>query len=394
MTGPESFQSDDLPVESCPLRVETHPSMPTVTKGNPVCISLSLANDDYTVLVGSGLIGDAAKLISEYSGIRSCSAAVVTDSNVGPLYAATVAASLEDAGIKTVLITVPAGEASKSMEQVTEVCRAMLRAGLDRKSFLVALGGGVVGDLAGFAAAIFQRGIPCVQIPTTIVSQVDSSVGGKTGVNTAEGKNLLGAFHQPQLVLADIDTLGSLPEREFNEGFAEIIKHAAIRERSLFDLVEAKETIREHLVELVARNVAIKAAVVEEDERETTGTRALLNFGHTLGHGIEAAGGYGRFLHGEAISIGLVAATRLSVEKAGLSLADGDRIIAALETYGLPTELADDVPDEAILTAMGRDKKFEAGQIRFVLLKAIGEAFVSDAVTTADLVRTLANLRK
>jgi len=368
--------------------------MPTVTEGNPVRISLSLANDDYTVLVGSGLIGEVARLISDYSGIRSRTAAIVTDSNVGPLYAATVAASLEDAGIKTVLITVPAGEASKSMEQVTEVCRAMLRAGLDRKSFLVALGGGVVGDLAGFAAAIFQRGIPCVQIPTTIVSQVDSSVGGKTGVNTPEGKNLLGAFHQPQLVLADTQTLASLPEREFNEGFAEIIKHAAIRDASLFDLVEAKDTIREHLVELVARNVAIKAAVVEEDERETTGTRALLNFGHTLGHGIEAAGGYGRFLHGEAISLGLVAATRLSVEKAGLSLADGDRIIAALETYGLPTELADDVPDEAILAAMGRDKKFEAGQIRFVLLKAIGDAFVSDAVSNADLVRTLADLRK
>lgn len=368
--------------------------MPTVTEGNPVRISLSLANDYYTVLVGSGLIGDAAKLISEYSGIRGRGAAIVTDSNVGPLYAATIAASLEGAGIKTVLITVPAGEASKSMEQVTEVCRAMLRAGLDRKSFLVALGGGVVGDLAGFAAAIFQRGIPCVQIPTTIVSQVDSSVGGKTGVNTPEGKNLLGAFHQPRLVLADTDTLASLPEREFNEGFAEIIKHAAIRDGALFDLIETKETIREHLVELVARNVAIKAAIVEEDERETTGTRALLNFGHTLGHGIEAAGGYGRFLHGEAISLGLVAATRLSVAKANLSLADGDRIIAALEMYGLPTELADDVPDESILAAMGRDKKFEAGQIRFVLLKAIGEAFVSDAVSNTDLVLTLADLRK
>jgi 3-dehydroquinate synthase len=279
------------------------------------------------------------------------------------------------------------------MEQVTEVCREMLRAGLDRKSFLVALGGGVVGDLAGFAASIFQRGIPCVQIPTTIVSQVDSSVGGKTGVNTPEGKNLLGAFHQPQLVLADTETLATLHEREFNEGFAEIIKHAAIRDASLLGLVEDRAAVREHLVTLVARNVAIKAAVVEEDERETTGTRALLNFGHTLGHGIEAAGGYGRFLHGEAISLGLVAATRLSVEKSGLSPAAGERILHALEAYELPTVLADDIPDEAILAAMGRDKKFEAGQIRFVLLKSLGEAYVSDAVSQEDLLRALAALR-
>jgi 3-dehydroquinate synthase len=367
--------------------------MPTLTEGSPVSISLRLANDHYTVLVGEGLLAETASLIARHSGIRGKVAAIVTDSNVGPLYADTVRTSLENAGIRTVLITVPAGEASKSMEQVTEVCREMLRAGLDRKSFLVALGGGVVGDLAGFAAAIFQRGIPCVQIPTTIVSQVDSSVGGKTGVNTPEGKNLLGAFHQPQLVLADTETLATLHEREFNEGFAEIIKHAAIRDASLLDLVEDRAAVREHLVTLVARNVAIKAAVVEEDERETTGTRALLNFGHTLGHGIEAAGGYGRFLHGEAISLGLVAATRLSVEKSGLSPAEGERILRALAAYELPTVLADDIPDEAILAAMGRDKKFEAGQIRFVLLKSLGEAFVSDAVSQEDLLRALAALR-
>lgn len=367
--------------------------MPTLTEGNPVSISLRLANDHYTVLVGEGLLAETASLISRHSGIRGKVAAIVTDSNVGPLYADTVRTSLETAGIRTVLVTVPAGEASKSMDQVTEVCREMLRAGLDRKSFLVALGGGVVGDLAGFAAAIFQRGIPCVQIPTTIVSQVDSSVGGKTGVNTPEGKNLLGAFHQPQLVLADTETLATLHEREFNEGFAEIIKHAAIRDASLLDLVEDRASVHGHLVTLVARNVAIKAAVVEEDERETSGTRALLNFGHTLGHGIEAAGGYGRFLHGEAISLGLVAATRLSVEKSGLSPAAGDRILAALAAYGLPTVLADDIPDETILAAMGRDKKFEAGQIRFVLLKSLGEAFVSDTVSQEDLLRALAALR-
>ena len=176
--------------------------MAIVTEGDPTTISLKLENDDYTVLVGSDLLTQTASRISELTSIKSIKAAIVTDTNVGPLYAKTVEASLNAAGIDTVLITVPAGEASKGMERATDVCRQMLRAGLDRKSFLIALGGGVVGDLAGFCAAIFQRGIPCVQIPTTIVSQVDSSVGGKTGVNTPEGKNLLGAFHQPQLVLS------------------------------------------------------------------------------------------------------------------------------------------------------------------------------------------------
>ncbi|MDF1659059.1 MAG: 3-dehydroquinate synthase [Verrucomicrobiales bacterium] len=367
--------------------------MPTITEGNPTIISLQLKNDDYTVVVGSGLLEETAKLIEEKTSIRSRKAAIVTDSTVGPLYAEAIEAALKEANIETCLITVPAGESSKSMEQATDVCRQMLRAGLDRKSFLVALGGGVVGDLAGFAAAIFQRGIPCVQIPTTIVSQVDSSVGGKTGVNTPEGKNLLGAFHQPQLVLADVETLSTLPDREFNEGFAEIIKHAAIRDASLLELVEKKDRIRDHLIELVARNVAIKAAIVEEDEKETTGTRALLNFGHTIGHGIEAAGGYGRFLHGEAISLGLVAAIRLSVAQSSLSPEEGARLIASLATYDLPTLLADDLSNETILNALQRDKKFEAGEIRFVLLDRIGSAFLSSDVTTGHLEAAINGLR-
>lgn len=366
--------------------------MPEISSGDPTLISLQLKNDHYAVLVGTDLIRRTAELIRENSGIRGKRAVIVTDSNVGPLYAETVQKSLSGDGIETFVITVPAGEASKNMEQVTEICREMLRAGLDRKSFLVALGGGVVGDLAGFAAAIFQRGIPCVQIPTTIVSQVDSSVGGKTGVNTPEGKNLVGAFHQPRLVLADVQTLDSLAEREFNEGFAEIIKHAAIREAPLLDLVEKRGEIRDHLVELVSRNVAIKAAVVEEDERETTGTRALLNFGHTIGHGIEAAGGYGRFLHGEAISLGLVAAVRLSMKHSGLSAADGERILNALTAYGLPTELENDIAEESVLSALQRDKKFEDGQIRFVLLDELGSAFVSSGISPDDLQDALRGL--
>ncbi len=367
--------------------------MPNVSEGNPTTISLRLKNDEYQVLVGSGMLDQTADLIACQTSISSRKAAIVSDSIVAPLYAEIVSASLNAAGIETVLITVPAGEASKSMERVTEVSRKMLQAGLDRKSFLVALGGGVVGDLAGFCAAIFQRGIPCVQIPTTIVSQVDSSVGGKTGVNTPEGKNLLGAFHQPQLVIADVETLSTLPKREFNEGFAEIIKHAAIRDASLLDLVENRDYIRDHLIQLVARNVEIKAAVVEEDERETTGTRALLNFGHTIGHGIEAAGGYGRFLHGEAISLGLVAAIRLSVEQSSLPQSEADRLIECLQHYDLPTILEDDISDEAVLSALKRDKKFEAGQIRFVLLDQTGSAHVSDEVTTDQLRAAVTALR-
>ncbi|MDA7921976.1 3-dehydroquinate synthase [Verrucomicrobiales bacterium] len=367
--------------------------MPKITNGNPTSISLSLKNDNYTVLIGSDLLKKTSALIETHTSIRTRAVAVVTDSTVGPLYADSVLNALRSAGHEPVLITVPVGEASKSMEKVTEICREMLRAGLDRKSFLIALGGGVIGDLAGFAAAIFQRGIPCVQIPTTIVSQVDSSVGGKTGVNTPEGKNLIGAFHQPQLVIADVDTLGTLPDREFNEGFAEIIKHAGIRDESLLTLVEQRETIKGNLIELVSRNVIIKAAVVEEDERETSGTRALLNFGHTIGHGIESAGGYGRFLHGEAISLGLVAAIRLSVAKSTLREPEGERLIRSLKTYELPTELANDLEEEAILKAMQRDKKFEAGQIRFVLLDKLGNGFVSKDVTTADIKSAIRDLR-
>jgi 3-dehydroquinate synthase len=262
----------------------------------------------------------------------------------------------------------------------------MIEASLDRASLLIALGGGVVGDLAGFAAAVYYRGIPYIQIPTTIVSQVDSSVGGKTGVNAAGGKNLIGSFHQPRLVIADTDTLGSLPKREFNEGFAEVIKHAAIRDPAMLDSLD-------DLPLLIARNVGIKAAIVAEDEFETKGLRALLNFGHTIGHGIEAAAGYGKFLHGEAISLGLRAACRLSVEKSGLPEREAARVSEALDTYRLPAQLDASIETEAILSALKKDKKFAAGGIRFVLLKRLGDAFVSDAVTEEDIRRAIEGLR-
>jgi 3-dehydroquinate synthase len=350
-------------------------------------VEVPLARSPYKVVVGSGLLGGCGALIAGILKPRRC--AVVTDSNVAPLHAAAVEESLRGSGFEPLRVVVPAGESSKSFEQTERVCDAMIAAGLDRSSMVVALGGGVVGDLAGFVAAIYYRGVPCVQIPTTIVAQVDSSVGGKTGINAPGGKNLIGAFHQPRLVIADTDTLRTLPPREFHEGFAEILKHAAIRDPDMLDADDGLDGI----APLIARNVAIKAAIVAEDEFETRGLRALLNFGHTIGHGIENAAGYGRLLHGEAISLGLVAACRLSVEKSGLPQDQADRLLAALRRHNLPLQLPDDISTGSILAALRKDKKFVSGAIRFVLLRALGDAFVSDAVGEADIDRAIEGLR-
>jgi 3-dehydroquinate synthase len=353
----------------------------------PIEVEVSLQRSPYRVIVGSGLLPGCGSRIADL--IKPCRCAVVTDSNVGPLHARAVEDSLSAAGFEVFRISVPAGEASKSFDQTAAICDAMIAKGLDRSSLVVALGGGVVGDLAGFVSAIYYRGIPCVQIPTTIVAQVDSSVGGKTGINAPGGKNLIGSFHQPRLVIADTDTLRTLPPREFHEGFAEIIKHAAIRDPGMLEADESPEA----LAPLIARNVAIKASIVAEDEFETKGLRALLNFGHTIGHGIENAAGYGRLLHGEAISLGLVAALSLSVEKAGLPVDQSHRVLEALKRHDLPMRLPADISTGAILEAMRKDKKFHAGAIRFVLLRGLGDAFVSDSVTEPDIIRAIEALR-
>lgn len=344
-------------------------------------VTVALGSRAYEVKIGRGLLDTLGAEAAQLGLGKGC--AVVSDMNVSRLYGALAAESLRKAGFRPVEITLPAGEKSKSLEQAGWICERMIEAGLDRKAWVVALGGGVVGDLAGFVAAIYYRGVPYVQAPTTIVAQVDSAVGGKTGVNARGGKNLIGAFHQPRLVLADIETLDSLPEREFNEGFAEVIKHGAIRNRGLLDAVAALD--RANLAEIIRRNVEIKAAIVAADEQETTGERALLNFGHTIGHGIEAAAGYGRLLHGEAISLGLVAACRISVAKAGLDPADARRVTELLEQYHLPVRLPEGIAPEAILAALKADKKFEEGSIRFVLCPRLGEAFVSNEVTMEDI---------
>ena len=265
----------------------------------------------------------------------------------------------------------------------------MSEAGLDRSSFLIALGGGVVGDLAGFVAAIYHRGIPYVQMPTTLLAQVDSSIGGKTAVNTAAGKNMIGAWHHPALVIADVDTLATLPPREWKQGFAEIIKHAIIRDAEMFEMLQHFD--RKDLAALVRRNVEIKAAIVAADERETKGERALLNFGHTVGHAIERAGDYRDFLHGEAVSLGIVAACEISVRKAGLSETERERILATLRTFDLPTRLPADFPREKILEAIRFDKKFAAQEVRFVVTPAIGSARLATDVTMEDIERRRAD---
>jgi len=358
-------------------------------------VTVALGDRSYCVKVGRGLLDTLGAEAKALALGRRC--AVISDANVARLHGPRAMRSLSNAGFHAVEITVPAGEKSKSLEQAEWICERMIEAGLDRKAWVVALGGGVVGDLAGFVAAIYYRGLPFIQAPTTIMAQVDSAVGGKTGVNTRNGKNLIGAFHQPRLVLADIGTLATLPEREFNEGFAEVIKHGAIRDRSLLDAVDrpisADSPGGEALADIIRRNVEIKAAIVAADEHETTGERALLNFGHTIGHGIEAAAGYGRLLHGEAISLGLVAACRLSVEKAGLDPAEAARITALLERYRLPVRLPEGIAIAAILAALKADKKFEEGAIRFVLCPRLGEAYVSQDVTVEAITAAVEGLR-
>ena len=339
--------------------------------------------------MGSGILSQTGELVRDLLSRSSC--AVITDSNVGPLYAETVTGSLQRAGFAPVVVTVAAGEKSKSLSSVEAVCDQMIAAGLDRGAFVVALGGGMVGDLAGFVASVYYRGIPHVQIPTTVVAQVDSAIGGKTGVNARGGKNLIGSFHQPTLIITDPDMLSTLPKREFNEGIAEVIKHAVIRDAAMLD--DLARAVGSDLPALVARNQRIKAQIVSEDEFEKLGLRALLNFGHTVGHAIENAAGYGRFLHGEAVSLGIAAALDLSVERAGLPPDEARSVRKTLAAFDLPVHLPEEISDETLMRALAKDKKFEAGAIRFVLTKKLGSAFVSREITESDLRHAIRNLR-
>lgn len=351
-------------------------------------IIIQAGSHRYEALVGSHLLDRAGPLLAQKLGGRDC--AIVSDDNVAPLFAQPVVRSLTSAGFRPTLITVPAGEASKSLGQAEAICHRMSEAGLDRVSFLIALGGGMVGDLGGFAAAIYHRGIACVQMPTTLLAQADSAIGGKTAVNTAAGKNLIGAWHHPVLVIVDVDTLDELPPREWKQGFAEIIKHAIIRDAEMFEALQHFD--RKDLAALVRRNIEIKARIVAADDREVSGERALLNFGHTIGHAIERAGEYRAFLHGEAVSLGIAAACEISVRKAGLFETERDRILTTLRAFDLPTRLPADFPREKILEAIRFDKKFQRQEVRFVVTPAIGSARVATDVTMEDIAAAVEQL--
>jgi 3-dehydroquinate synthase len=354
-------------------------------------IKLQAGPNRYEVLIGPALLDQIGALVRPRLAGKKC--AVIADAAVVPLFAEPVCRNLRAAGFTPELFPVTGGEAAKSMTEAAALCEKMSATGLDRTSFIVSLGGGVIGDLAGFVAAIFLRGIPYVSIPTTLLAQVDSCIGGKTGVNSAVGKNLIGAFHHPALVVADTETLRTLPQRIWNEGLAEAIKHGIIRDPQLFEMAAQacsfppndEASSKAALPGFIERNIRIKAEIVAADEREHAGVRSLLNFGHTIGHAIEYAAGYGNFLHGEAISLGIIAATHVSVRRAGLSLGEADKIAAALRLHQLPTTLPADFPREKIFEALPRDKKFEQGRIRFVVAHEIGRASISGEVTMEDL---------
>jgi 3-dehydroquinate synthase len=335
----------------------------------------------YDVLIASGLLERLGEYVRKYLPRKTC--AIISDESVAAIFGSQTIENLTRADYRPTLITIPAGEKSKNLNKAGGVCNRMTAAGLDRQSFVIGLGGGVIGDISGFVAAIFHRGIPHVQIPTTLLAMVDSSIGGKTGVNTSAGKNLIGAVYHPALVIDDVDILKTLPRREFNQGYAEIIKHAIIADAEMFAAL--KNVDPKDLAPLIRRNIEIKSKIVAKDERDRTGERATLNFGHTVGHAIERAGDYREFLHGEAISLGIVAACSVSMKKAGLPRAERDAIVGLLQQFDLPAHLPSNFPREKIFEALPYDKKFENGKIRFVVTPRIGSAHLSSEVTMEDI---------
>lgn len=339
-------------------------------------VQVPLGNRSYTIVVDRRLVPTLGERCRNFGLVGKC--AVITDKNVGKAYGAPAVRSLRKAGFDVVLLIIPAGEKSKSVAVVEKCFNELAAHRLERKSFIVALGGGVVGDLAGFVAATYLRGIPFVQVPTTLLAQVDSSVGGKVGVNLRAGKNLVGAFHQPRHVLCDLKTLDTLPEREFRAGLAEVIKYGIIYDAGLFAMLERNMTKvlkrdPENLAEIVARSCEIKAEVVGQDETES-GLRAILNFGHTIGHALEAISRYGKYLHGEAISIGQVGAAIISARMKGLPQTDVIRIRDLFKRASLPVSVRLTAAQrKQLFDAMQLDKKVSGGEIKFVLARAIGK---------------------
>lgn len=345
----------------------------------------------YDVVVGRGLLTQAGARIAPLARGRTV---IVTDETVAGIHAEALTTSLTAAGVKSEIVAVPAGEGSKSFAELERVLDRLLEIGLDRKDVVIALGGGVVGDLAGLAAALFMRGIDFVQIPTTLLAQVDSSVGGKTAIDTPRGKNLVGAFHQPRLVLADIDVLATLPPRQVKSGWAEVLKHGLICDAAFFDWLAGEGAVGATgdpaaLERAVIRSVEIKSAVVGEDEKEA-GRRALLNLGHTFGHAVETEVGFdeGALAHGEAVALGCCMAFRYSAREGLCSAADVERIETVVAAAGLPTRLAQagSFAADRLLALMAGDKKAEGGALTLILARGIGQAFVAKGVD-AETVR-------
>lgn len=372
---------------------------PSSTTGERL-VHVPLGDRAYDILIGPGLIARAGgEIIARLTGRR---VAIITDENVGPLYLAQLMDSLQTDGFEAVSLVLPPGEKTKSMDGLAAATDMILAARIERGDAVIALGGGVIGDLAGFAAGIVRRGVRFVQIPTSLLAQVDSSVGGKTGINTRHGKNLLGVFHQPDLVLADTAVLDSLSPREFRAGYAEIAKYGLIDKPYFFHWLEKNwKKVFEggpERIEAIAISCQAKADVVVEDERET-GRRALLNLGHTFGHALEAATDYdsSRLVHGEGVAIGMVLAHQFSARLNLASPDDGQRVAAHLAEVGLPTRMADIEgglpPTQILMEAIAQDKKVKSGKLTFILTRGIGQSFVADDVPTSEVFSFLEDMR-
>jgi 3-dehydroquinate synthase len=343
-------------------------------------LDVALGDRSYPIYIGPGLLARPQLIVER---LPQKKVAIVTNSTIGPLYLETFRQALAAHGVTAVTITLPDGEVHKDWDTLNAIFDALLENRCERGTAVIALGGGVIGDLAGFAAAVYQRGVPFIQIPTTLLAQVDSSVGGKTAINHPLGKNMIGAFYQPLAVLSDTDTLATLPPRELAAGIAEVVKYGLIRDAAFFEWLESNMTrllARDAaaLTYAIERSCAIKAEIVARDERET-GDRALLNYGHTFGHAIETALGFGKWLHGEAVAAGMVTAARLSQRLGLIGAAEVRRTTDILARAGLPTS-APELGVERYLELMGHDKKVQQGRIRFILLKRLGEAFMTSDV--------------
>jgi len=354
-------------------------------------VTVDLGPRSYQILVGGALLQLAGPRLAGLGYRGSCG--LVTSVRVGGLYRQTVERSLRAAGFEPCVVELPDGEEHKTFATLERVYDGLLDAGFERRAPIVAVGGGVIGDLAGFAAATLLRGVPVMQVPTTLLAQVDAAIGGKTGVNHRLGKNLIGAFHQPCAVLADTDVLRTLPRREYTAGLAEVVKYGVIGDAALFALIERDldallQLENDVLVRVVAACARQKAAVVAADEREESGARATLNFGHTVGHGVEVLTGYRRFLHGEAVAIGMVAACRVS-EALGIAAQPVTaRVQSLLERAGLPTELPVELRGPQLVAAMRTDKKMAGGRVRFVAVEDIGRTRLVE-LASSEIVKLL-----